>query len=147
MYKMCICVKIFSWRNKCLLIKLVDMYVLMFTIHMYVLPYPCDWYKLKHYKFRYIKLFIQKYLKFAILVIKFNSRAVMIDFTVYNANLNLFCVINLFFEFPATGGVIPGYSYKTVKLLRWDIKQKIKSKIKSNCSWNYSRYFTRMYNV
>ena len=31
------------------------------------------------------------------------TRAVFIDFTVYNANVNLFCVITLVFEFPATG--------------------------------------------
>ena len=31
------------------------------------------------------------------------TRAVMIDFTVYNANINLFCVVTLLFEFPPTG--------------------------------------------
>ena len=35
------------------------------------------------------------------------TRAVFVDFTVYNANINLFCVIKLTFEFPATGGVLP----------------------------------------
>lgn len=43
----------------------------------------------------------------------------MIDFTLYNANLNLFCVINMLFEFPPTGGVLPDSSFKTVKLLRY----------------------------
>ncbi|KAK3861331.1 hypothetical protein Pcinc_044496 [Petrolisthes cinctipes] len=47
------------------------------------------------------------------------TRAVFIDFTVYNANINLFCVIKLVFEFPATGGVIPSWSFRTVKLLRY----------------------------
>ncbi|XP_023329307.1 polycystic kidney disease 2-like 1 protein [Eurytemora carolleeae] len=48
-----------------------------------------------------------------------STRAVMIDFTLYNANLNLFCVINMLFEFPPTGGVLPDASFKTVKLLRY----------------------------
>ena len=32
------------------------------------------------------------------------TRVVFVDFTVYNANINLFCVVKLVFEFPATGG-------------------------------------------
>lgn len=47
------------------------------------------------------------------------TRAIFIDFTVYNANINLFCVIKLLFEFPATGGVIPSWTFRTVKLLRY----------------------------
>ncbi|TRY80961.1 hypothetical protein TCAL_09384 [Tigriopus californicus] len=47
------------------------------------------------------------------------TRFVAIDFTVYNANLNYFCIIKLAFEFPATGGVIPLMSFQTVKLLRY----------------------------
>ncbi|XP_064116177.1 polycystin-2-like [Macrobrachium nipponense] len=47
------------------------------------------------------------------------TRAVFIDFTVYNANINLFCVIKIVFEFPATGGLIPSWSFRTVKLLRY----------------------------
>lgn len=47
------------------------------------------------------------------------TRAVFIDFTVYNANVNLFCVVKLVFEFPATGGLIPSWSFRTVKLLRY----------------------------
>ena len=47
------------------------------------------------------------------------TRAVMVDFTVYNANINLFCVVNFLFEFPATGGILPSATYKTVKLLRY----------------------------
>ena len=31
------------------------------------------------------------------------TRAVFVDFTVYNPNVNLFCVIQIVFEFPATG--------------------------------------------
>ncbi|UYV82599.1 PKD2 [Cordylochernes scorpioides] len=47
------------------------------------------------------------------------TRAVFLDFTVYNANINLFCVVKLVFEFPATGGMIPSWSFRTVKLLRY----------------------------
>lgn len=47
------------------------------------------------------------------------TRAAFLDFTVYNANVNLFCVVKLVFEFPATGGMIPSWSFRTVKLLRY----------------------------
>ena len=45
------------------------------------------------------------------------TRAVFLDFTVYNANINLFSVITLLFEFPAAGGVFPGTIINTVKLI------------------------------
>ena len=45
--------------------------------------------------------------------------AVFVDFTVYNANINLFCVIKLIFEFPATCGVLPSSLFRTVKLIRY----------------------------
>jgi polycystin 2 len=41
------------------------------------------------------------------------TRAVFLDFTVYNANLNLFCVVSLLFEFPATGGTIPSGTFRS----------------------------------
>uniref|UniRef100_A0AAX7TS99 EF-hand domain-containing protein n=1 Tax=Astatotilapia calliptera TaxID=8154 RepID=A0AAX7TS99_ASTCA len=47
------------------------------------------------------------------------TRAVFIDFSTYNANINLFCVITLVVEFPATGGAIPSYQIRTVKLIRY----------------------------
>lgn len=47
------------------------------------------------------------------------TRAVFIDFTVYNANINLFCVVTLILEFPATGGCIPQTSFRTLKLIRY----------------------------
>lgn len=47
------------------------------------------------------------------------TRVVFIDFTVYNANINLFCVVRLVVEFPATGGAIPSYTFRTVKLIRY----------------------------
>lgn len=47
------------------------------------------------------------------------TRVVFIDFTVYNANINLFCIIKLVFEYPATGGCIPSFTFRTVKLIRY----------------------------
>ncbi|XDA77418.1 hypothetical protein R6Z07F_007552 [Ovis aries] len=47
------------------------------------------------------------------------TRAIFIDFSVYNANVNLFCVIRLLIEFPATGGVIPSWQFQPVKLIRY----------------------------
>ncbi|KAG9485041.1 hypothetical protein GDO78_008258 [Eleutherodactylus coqui] len=47
------------------------------------------------------------------------TRAVFIDFSVYNANINLFCVLRLVIEFPATGGAIPSWQIRTVKLIRY----------------------------
>ncbi|CAG5091366.1 Oidioi.mRNA.OKI2018_I69.PAR.g13008.t1.cds [Oikopleura dioica] len=46
------------------------------------------------------------------------TRALFIDFTVYNPNINLFCVVKLVAEFPATGGVITSQKFSTVKLLK-----------------------------
>ena len=46
------------------------------------------------------------------------TRMIAVDFTVYNANINLFCIVKLLFEFPPTGGVSPSSSFYTVKLLR-----------------------------
>uniref|UniRef100_A0A3P8VQI1 Polycystin 2 like 1, transient receptor potential cation channel n=1 Tax=Cynoglossus semilaevis TaxID=244447 RepID=A0A3P8VQI1_CYNSE len=47
------------------------------------------------------------------------TRVTFIDFSTYNANINMFCVIRLVVEFPATGGAIPSYQIRTVKLLRY----------------------------
>jgi len=47
------------------------------------------------------------------------TRAVFIDFTVYNANINLFCVVRLVVEFPATGGAVSSWQFRTVKLIRY----------------------------
>lgn len=84
------------------------------------------------------------------------TRVVFIDFSVYNANINLFCIVRsakitlviqclfivrlaylvynslllylqsllllcrLMIEFPATGGVIPSWTFRTVKLIRYN---------------------------
>jgi polycystin 2 len=47
------------------------------------------------------------------------TRAIFLDFTLYNANLNLFCQVRLTFEFPATGGVVSSSMFRTSKLIRY----------------------------
>lgn len=37
------------------------------------------------------------------------TRAVAVDFNLYNANINLFCIVRLFVEFSPTGGVITSW--------------------------------------
>lgn len=45
-----------------------------------------------------------------------STRVVMVDFTVYNANVNLFCAVRLAFEFQPTGGLLLSSSFRTVKV-------------------------------
>lgn len=45
-----------------------------------------------------------------------HTRAVLTEFTIYNAQSNLFCIVTLVAEFPATGGVIPHTSIQTARL-------------------------------
>nr|XP_034373536.1 polycystic kidney disease 2-like 2 protein isoform X1 [Arvicanthis niloticus] len=47
------------------------------------------------------------------------TRAVFIDFSLYNANVNLFCIIRLLAEFPATGGLLTSWQFYSVKLIRY----------------------------
>ncbi|XP_077575539.1 polycystin-2 [Stigmatopora nigra] len=47
------------------------------------------------------------------------TRAVFLDFAVYNANINLFCIVRLLVEFPATGGTLTSWHFQTVRLLRY----------------------------
>ncbi|XP_066471167.1 polycystin-2-like protein 2 [Tiliqua scincoides] len=47
------------------------------------------------------------------------TRAIFIDFSMYNANVNLFCIVRLLVEFPATGGALPSWQFHSVKLLRY----------------------------
>ncbi|CAF1010652.1 unnamed protein product [Rotaria sordida] len=51
--------------------------------------------------------------------ITLGTRAILVDFTVYNANLNLFCQVQLMFEFPAVGGVVASSKFRAVKLIRY----------------------------
>eukprot|EP00048_Salpingoeca_helianthica_P022132 m.16551 g.16551 ORF g.16551 m.16551 type:complete len:790 (-) comp6923_c1_seq1:36-2405(-) len=52
------------------------------------------------------------------------ARAVFVDFTVYNPNVNLFNVIRFVFEFPASSGVVVTSRFLTLKFIRlatdWD---------------------------
>ncbi|NXX41085.1 PK2L2 protein, partial [Tricholaema leucomelas] len=47
------------------------------------------------------------------------TRVVFIDFSTYNANINLFCVIRLVVEFLASGGALTSSHFYSVKLLRY----------------------------
>ncbi|KAG8223192.1 hypothetical protein J437_LFUL000358 [Ladona fulva] len=47
------------------------------------------------------------------------TRVIFLDLTVYNANVNLFCIIKLVMEFPPTGGVVPSWSFQIVDLIRY----------------------------
>ncbi|NWX79076.1 PK2L2 protein, partial [Alca torda] len=47
------------------------------------------------------------------------TRIVFIDFSTYNANVNLFCIVRLVVEFPATGGAHTSSHTYSVKLLRY----------------------------
>lgn len=45
-----------------------------------------------------------------------HTRAILTEFTIYNAQTNLFCVVTLVAEFPAIGAVIPHVSVQTARL-------------------------------
>ncbi|KAM8771806.1 polycystin-2 isoform 2-T2 [Acanthopagrus schlegelii] len=47
------------------------------------------------------------------------TRAVFLDFSVYNGNINLFCIARLLVEFPATGGAVTSWQFQTVRLIRY----------------------------
>ncbi|KAF7252827.1 Polycystin-2 [Varanus komodoensis] len=47
------------------------------------------------------------------------TRAVFIDFSVYNANINLFCIIRLLAEFPPTGGLLTSWQFQPLKLIHY----------------------------
>ncbi|CAI5448311.1 unnamed protein product [Caenorhabditis angaria] len=47
------------------------------------------------------------------------SRAIIIDISLYNANINLFCIIKLLFELPASGGVLTSPKLMTYNLIRY----------------------------
>ncbi|KAF5305448.1 hypothetical protein FQA39_LY01539 [Lamprigera yunnana] len=44
------------------------------------------------------------------------SRVVFLEFTVYNPNVNLFCIAKIIFEIPPTGGVVSSYMFHSVNL-------------------------------
>lgn len=44
------------------------------------------------------------------------TRAVFIDFSVYNVNLNLYCISKLVFEFLPPGGVTPSFRFTPANL-------------------------------
>ncbi|WKY04392.1 hypothetical protein Q1695_005412 [Nippostrongylus brasiliensis] len=47
------------------------------------------------------------------------TRAIIIDFALFNANVNLFSIARLLLELPASGGVISSYRFSTYDLMRY----------------------------
>ncbi|CAH8606063.1 unnamed protein product [Heterobilharzia americana] len=47
------------------------------------------------------------------------SRALFLHFTTYNANMNLFCTVEIVIEAPPSGSLIVTNAFRTVKLLRY----------------------------
>uniref|UniRef100_W6NCG4 Polycystin cation channel domain containing protein n=1 Tax=Haemonchus contortus TaxID=6289 RepID=W6NCG4_HAECO len=47
------------------------------------------------------------------------TRAIIIDFSMFNANSNLFSIARLLLELPASGGVLPSYRFNTYNLMRY----------------------------
>ncbi|CAL8097581.1 unnamed protein product [Calicophoron daubneyi] len=47
------------------------------------------------------------------------TRAMFLDFTIYNANINMFVIVKLIFEVPYTGGVLPSQDFQAARLLRY----------------------------
>ena len=47
------------------------------------------------------------------------TRALFVDYAVYNGNVNLFNIGRFILEFPATGGVLPTYRLLTLKFIRY----------------------------
>ncbi|XGW31248.1 hypothetical protein V3C99_009870 [Haemonchus contortus] len=47
------------------------------------------------------------------------TRALIIDFSMFNANSNLFSIARLLLELPASGGVLPSYRFNTYNLMRY----------------------------
>ena len=58
------------------------------------------------------------------------TRVAFLDFTVYNANINLFCQIKLIAEFPASGGAVVSKKFATVKLIRVSSTQRRKNRLR-----------------
>ena len=50
-----------------------------------------------------------------------NTRSVFVEFTLYNANVNLFASVVLLIEFMATGGALPRYEVKVRRIIQWYI--------------------------
>ena len=51
------------------------------------------------------------------------TRLIIVDFTIYNANINMFCIVKLAFEIPPTGGLSTSTRFRTVKVSK-EIRRK-----------------------
>ena len=48
------------------------------------------------------------------------TRLIVVNFALFNANINTFCVVQLSFELLETGGVVPSASFRTSRLLQYE---------------------------
>lgn len=47
------------------------------------------------------------------------TRVIFIEFTIFNRNSNLFCVAQLIFEFPSSGGILTSHNFRVLPLKRF----------------------------
>ena len=52
--------------------------------------------------------------------VSIETRAIMIDFNLYNANINTFCIVRITFELLSTGAVLPFGDFRTARLLPYE---------------------------
>ncbi|XP_023219892.1 polycystic kidney disease 2-like 2 protein isoform X2 [Centruroides sculpturatus] len=48
-----------------------------------------------------------------------STRVIFLDFSLYNSNVNLFCLIKLIWELPNTGGILTSWKIRSMKFLRY----------------------------
>lgn len=53
------------------------------------------------------------------------TRAIIYEFTLFNANVDLFCTAKIVFEFPPTGGVLPSASFRPAYLMRYQTDKRL----------------------
>lgn len=62
---------------------------------------------------KYNKIVFQELREF--LWVSRGTRLLSVDFTLYNANVNFFAVVKIYFEFPPTGGLLKDINIRTIK--------------------------------
>ncbi|XP_050055561.1 polycystin-2-like [Aphis gossypii] len=70
------------------------------------------------------------------------TRAVFVDFAIYNCNINVVCAVKLVFEFPASGGIVSSSSFRTVKLYRYAVADSVLTLIGMLAAVGFIIYFT-----
>eukprot|EP00102_Acyrthosiphon_pisum_P011655 XP_008180466.2 PREDICTED: polycystin-2-like isoform X2 [Acyrthosiphon pisum] len=70
------------------------------------------------------------------------TRAVFVDFAIYNCNINVVCAVKLVFEFPASGGIVSSSTFRTVKLYRYAVADSLFTLIGMLAVVGFVVYFT-----